>query len=257
MGTVMTVTGPISSDKLGVTLMHEHVYLDLTRDSLGSNTLLNDAELAYQELSLYKQAGGVTIVDQTTGGLRGHDHDLLPVKHALAIKEMSIRTGLNIVLGSGWYREPYYDKKLYRMKTDEIAEDLVRDVTEGIDGTDVRAGLLGEIGAHFTWISPVEERVLRAVARAQKKTNLSVATHALYWSHGLDQLDILVEEGVDPRRVIIGHAHSHPYHEYHAEITRRGAFVSFDRMGLTSEYDHKNHLQLIDQYLLLKAFINI
>ena len=67
---------------------------------LGRNSLLNDPELAYRELLLYKQAGGVTVVDQTTGGLRGHDHDITPTKHALAIREMARRVGLQIVLGA-------------------------------------------------------------------------------------------------------------------------------------------------------------
>ena len=181
--------------------MHEHIFLDLTRDVLGRNSMLNDPELAYRELSLYKKAGGVTLVDQTTGGLRGHDHDITPTKHAVAIREMAQRVGLQIVLGAGWYREPYYERRLWRAKTDQIAEELERDVTHGIDGTDVRAGLLGEIGSHFTWISPVEERVFRAVARAHRRTGVTIATHALNSPVGLDQLDILQEEGVDPRRV--------------------------------------------------------
>ena len=247
MGTVMTVTGPISSEQLGLTLMHEHVFSDLTRDVSGRNSMLNDPELAYRELMRYKDAGGVTLVDQTTGGLRGHDHDLLPVKHAIAVRQMAERTGLNIVLGAGWYREPYYEKRLYRMKTDQIAEELINDITKGIEGTDVRAGILGEIGAHYTWVSPVEERVFRAVARAHKSTGVTIATHALNWSVGLDQLDILGEEGVDPRRVVIGHCQSHPYHEYHAEIAGRGAFVSFDRMGTINEYEHETVFNLIRQ----------
>ena len=250
MATVMTVTGPIQSDQLGFTLIHEHVYLDLTRDfGMSQNYLLNDPDLAYRELMLYRNAGGATLVDQTTGGLRRNDHDILMVTHALAVREMAERTGLNIILGAGWYREPYYEQRLYRMKTDQIAEELVRDVTTGIEGTDVRAGLLGKIGAHFTWVSPVEERVFRAVARAHKKTGLTIATHAVYWSVGLDQLDILQEEGVDPRRVIIGHSHSHPYLDYHAEIARRGAFVSFDDMGNRDQYGHETYIRLIKQIL--------
>jgi len=245
MGTVMTVTGPIPSDRLGFTLVHEHVFLDLTRDVSGKMSLLNDPELAYRELMRYKDAGGVTLVDQTTGGLRGHDHDILPVKHALAVRAMAERTGLQIVLGAGWYREPYYDRRLYRARTDQIAEELVRDLTEGIEGTDVRAGLLGEIGAHFTWVSPVEERVFRAVARAQKRTGVSIATHALHSPVGLDQLDILEEEGVDLRRVIVGHCQSYPYHAYHAEIARRGAYVSFDRLGVINDYEHETMIRLI------------
>lgn len=245
MATVMTVTGPVPADRLGFTLAHEHVFLDLTRDVAGKMSLLNDPELAYRELMRYKEAGGVTLVDQTTGGLRGHDHDLLPVKHALAIRAMAQRTGLQIVLGAGWYREPYYDRRLYRAKTEQIAEELVRDLTEGIDGTDVRAGLLGEIGAHFTWVSPVEERVFRAVARAQQRTGVSIATHALHSPVGLDQLDILEDEGVDLRRVVVGHCQSYPDHEYHTAIARRGAYVSFDRLGVPNEYEHETMLRLI------------
>jgi phosphotriesterase-related protein len=106
----MTVTGPVAARDLGFTLVHEHIFLDLTRDVSGGNSLLNDPELAYRELSLYKKAGGVTLVDQTTGGLRGHDHDITPTKHALAIREIARRVGLQIVLGAGWYREPYYER---------------------------------------------------------------------------------------------------------------------------------------------------
>ena len=82
MATVMSVKGPIDADKMGINSIHEHIFLDLSRDAAGRDSMLNDQELAYQELVQYKQAGGTTIVDQTTGGLRGHDHDILPVTHA-------------------------------------------------------------------------------------------------------------------------------------------------------------------------------
>ena len=145
------------------------------------------------------------LVDLTSGGLRENDHIMFPGKtHAEAVQDMAKRTGLNVVLGCGWYRESYYDRSLWRKKTDEIAEDLVRDVTEGIDGTTVKAGIIGEIGAHFNWVSPVEERVHRAAARAQKKTGLTLVTHSTRGPVGLDQLDIIAEEGVDLRRVVLG-----------------------------------------------------
>ncbi len=231
MATVMTVKGPVSADKLGFTLPHEHLFLDLMRDNWSGNNFLNDPELTYLELMRYKNAGGVTLVDQTSGGLTHNDQYLLPVKHPLAVRAMAERTGLNIILGCGWYRETYYDRSLWRKKTDEIAEEIERDVEEGIEGTDVRAGIIGEIGAHFTWLSPVEERVLRAAGRAQKRTGVLLTTHATRSAVGLDQLDILEEEGVDLRRVAIGHPQSHAFFDYHAEIARRGAWISFDNMG--------------------------
>jgi phosphotriesterase-related protein len=240
MGTVMTVTGPVPAEKLGYTLMHEHLFLDLSADYWDNNRFLRDPELTQQELERYKRAGGVSLVDQTNRGL-GRD--------PLAVKEMAERTGLNIILGSGWYREPFYEPYLNRWKTDQIAEQIVRDVTEGIDDTGVRAGIIGEIGAHATWVSPVEERVLRAAARAQKKTGVLLTLHATRAPVGLDQLDILTEEGVDLRRVVVGHVQSYPYHSYHAEIVRRGASLTFDRMGVPIEFERQRNIRLIRELI--------
>ena len=245
MGKIMSVTGPISSDKLGFTSIHEHIFLDLTKDKWGTNSLLNDFQLAHEELMLYKKAGGQTIIDQTTGGLRGHDHELFPYKHSLAIRKISQSTGINIILGTGWYREPYYDKHIYSNKTDQLAEELVNDVEKGIEGTDVKAGILGEIGTHFTWMSAAEERVFRAVARAHNKTGVPIATHALNCPVGLAQLDIFQEEKVDLRKVIIGHCQTWPDKDYHLALAKRGAFLAFDRMGVINEYDKNLTFDLI------------
>ena len=111
---------------------------------------------------------------------------------------MAERTGLNVILGSGWYRETYYWPYAYQTKTSRLAEDIVTELTVGIDGTDVRAGIIGEIGCRRTRISAAEERMLRAAARAHKETGVTIATSALRGPSGLEQLDILEEEGVDP-----------------------------------------------------------
>ena len=253
---VMTVTGPITGDQLGFTLTHEHIFLDLMRDTWDGKGYLNDPEIAEAELKRYKDAGGVTIVDQTSGGLRENDQDLLfdedlnHLKHAVAVRDMAVKTGLNVVLGCGWYRETYYEQRLWRMRTDAIAEEMVRDLTEGIDGTDVRAGFIGEIGAHFNWLSAIEERVLRAAARAQMKTGVALGTHATRGPQGLEQLDVLQQEGVDPKRVVVGHSGGFPIHRYHREIAERGAYISFDRMGnLTgaTDFERARTLNLIKE----------
>ncbi len=235
-GTVMTVCGPVPADQLGFTLIHEHLLLDLMRDAWIGNHILNDPDLAALELQQYRDAGGVTLVDQTNRGL---------AQDPLAVKSIAERTGVQVILGCGWYRETYYEAYLNRWKTDQVADQMVADITEGIDGTGVRAGIIGEIGAHATWVSPAEERVLRAAGRAHKRTGLTITLHATRGPHGLDMLDILRDEGVDPRRVVVGHAQSYPEFEYHAEIARRGAFISFDRMGATNDYDLQKNLRLV------------
>ncbi len=238
---VMTVTGPVTPDDLGFTLIHEHIFLSLLMDHLDTDRVLDDPGAARTELQRYKDAGGVTLVDQTNRGLEQQPE---------AVRQMALETGLLVVLGCGWYREPFYEQRLYRESASQIADEMIRDMREGIDGSCVRAGLIGELGAHETWISPVEERVLRAGARAHLQTDVTIATHGLFAPVGLDQLDILEEEGVDPRRVIVGHAHDYPEHEYHAEIARRGAFVSFDGMSdrnrFLLERDLRNIKKIVD-----------
>lgn len=247
MSEITTVLGPIDSSKLGFTLMHEHIFLDARLDVWLHDRLLADKELAYQELILYKQAGGTTIVDQTNGGLRGTN--ILRQRHPLEIQEISRKTGINIILGSGWYREPYYDKSLWRLKTDEISEQIINEINVGIEGTQIKSGIIGEIGAHFNYISPVEERVLRAAARAQKKTGLAISTHQGAGIVALDQLDILEEEGVDLRTVIISHANINPDHDYHMQIINRGAFVSFEGIGTKNSFESKREMKLIGQII--------
>ena len=158
---------------------------------------------------------------------------------------MAKRTGLNIILGSGWYRETYYWPYVHQTTTDQIAADIERELTEGIDGTDVKAGIIGEIGCRRPWISAAEERMLRAAARAHKKTGATIATSCLRGPTGRDQLNILEEEGVDPSRVVIGYAHMYPNADYHEELARRGAFISFEHQGHKKEYQQRKEIGLI------------
>ncbi len=226
---VMTVTGPVAAEQLGVTLPHEHVFLDLTREYRG-NGLLNDADLAASELQRYVDAGGRTLVDVTTGGLNGDPAGL---------RDMAERTGLQIVRGAGFYRRAYFPPELDELSTDAVADLIVRDIEEGTDG--VRAGIIGEIGCDRV-ITALEERSFRAAARAHRRTGLTITTHAARWPVGIAQLDLLAEEGVDPSRVVIGHCDMVPDHRYHLEVARRGAWVQFDTVQGVHEWDVEQRL---------------
>jgi phosphotriesterase-related protein len=227
--TVMTVTGPVPAEQLGVTLPHEHVYLDLTREYRGDG-LLNDPALAESELRTYAEAGGRTLVDVTTVGLRGDPAGL---------RSLSESTGLHIVRGAGFYRRAYYPPDLDELPTDAVADLIVADIEAGSDG--VRAGIIGEIGCD-RYLSAVEERVFRAAARAHRRTGLTITTHAARWPVGTAQLDLLVEEGVDPHRVVIGHCDMVPDHDYHLALAERGAWVQFDTVQGVHEWDTRQRL---------------
>ena len=225
----MTVTGPVAADELGVTLPHEHVFLDLTREYRGDG-LLNDPDLAASELRRYADAGGRTLVDVTSSGLRGDP---------AALRTMAERTGLHIVRGCGYYRRAYFPPEVDELSTDALADLVVREIEEGTDG--VRAGIIGEIGCD-RYLSAVEERSFRAAARAHRRTGLTITTHAARWPVGGAQLDLLAEEGVDPARVVIGHCDMVPDHDYHLEIARRGAWVQFDTVQGVHEWDTEQRI---------------
>jgi len=225
---IMTVSGPVAAQQLGVVLPHEHVFIDLVSEYRG-NGLLNDEYLACEELGALRAAGGSTLVDLTLDEI-GRD--------PAALRRASEATGISIVMGCGHYRDPYLDRAWFdRTSVDAIAEELVADITEGVRGTGVRAGIIGEIGADRGYISAAEERSFRAAARAHARTGLTISTHAARWPVGTAQLKLLNEEGVDPRRVIVGHTDSVPIPEYHLALVRQGCYVSFDSIGTGSPHD--------------------
>ncbi|MYD11473.1 MAG: phosphotriesterase [Chloroflexi bacterium] len=219
---IQTVRGAIEPDALGRALMHEHVICDIYRVTGRLNELLNDEALAVAELKLLRQAGGAGLVDVTTPDL-GRDPE--------ALRRIAEATGLHIIMGSGWYRQPFYPPEIDRLPTNQLADIIIAELTEGVAGTGIRAGIIGEIGVDLDYASAQEERVLRAAARAQKATGAPLTTHASMYPVGLAQLDILRDEGVDLNRVIIGHCDTYLDQDYHLAILEAGAYAQFDTVG--------------------------
>ncbi len=228
MAHVQTVLGPIPASELGFTLPHEHTvcYLWQIPGRWDYWELTPDEDILTAEIDVLRRLGGTCLVDQTPVGI-GRDPRWL--------RRLSERTGLHIVMGGGWSREAYYppEARIDRRSVDELADVLVAEAAEGVDGTGIRPGIFGEIGTDKPWVSALEERVFRAVGRAAVRTGLAVATHAVMSDVGLAQLRILEDEGVDPERVVIGHADSYPSLDYHLEIVRRGANLEFDFLGMS------------------------
>jgi phosphotriesterase-related protein len=222
MTAIWTVLGPVEPAALGRTLMHEHVLCDFYRVSGLLDQLLNDEALAIAELDLLMQVGGSALVECTTIDL-GRD--------VATLRSISRQSGVCIVASTGWYRELYYPPEIDRLTIADLANLMVGELTEGIAGTESRAGIIGEIGVNLDYATAQEERVLRAAARAQRRTGAPISTHASMYPVGLVQLDILEEEGVDLSRVIIGHADTYLNLAYHHEILKTGAYVAFDTIG--------------------------
>lgn len=207
---------------MGVTLPHEHVFTDLYEITMNSHLILSDPEVARYELGFFKECGGSTIVDQTVHGL-GPDPE--------ALREVARDVGINIIAGTGFYWEKFHPPWLRDMTDRDIVAMLVKDLTEGFYGTDVRAGILGEIGTHHRRVSPAEERVIRACAVAQRETGVPISTHALFTRIGMEQVRLFEEAGANLDKLVIGHVDTTPDVDYHLELLRRGVWIAYDAIG--------------------------
>jgi phosphotriesterase-related protein len=213
---------------------------NLKRASHRLEGLMNNEALIVEELAAFRRAGGRSLVDLTNHGM-GRD--------PLAMRRIADATGINVIAGCGWYRQAHYDDSVDRTSTADLAAEIVRDLTIGMDGTDIRAGIIGEIGTEEDYLTAAEERVFRAAARAHKQTGAAITTHAMGYPVGLVQLDLLEEEGVDSRRVVIGHCDHYLDLGYHEAIIRRGAYVEYDNLGHETSYPDRLKLPLLLELL--------
>ena len=225
-GSVMTVMGPVAADQLGFTLPHEHIYCTLRHADYRYDVAdqFVDEDVMAAEVSAFAELGGATIFD-----LSVPDNGRSPER----LRTLSERTGIHFVMGCGWYRGNYYlpEERIDRRPADELAEELVREITMGVGDTGIRPGVIGEIGSEKDWVSPAEERVLRAVARAHKATGLAIgALHAI-GPVAPEQLTILEEEDVDMMRVAVAHCDAYPHLGYLLGLLERGVYIMFDNCG--------------------------
>jgi predicted metal-dependent phosphotriesterase family hydrolase len=227
MAHVQTVLGPIDPASLGFVLPHEHTQIALWH-AAGRHDywqLTRDEPVILEELTAFRDAGGTGLVDLTLPGV-GRDPDWLVT--------VARGSGLHVVMGCGWYRGMHYPPEalIDRRSVDALADELVREVEEGVGASGVRPGIIGEIGTDKPWLTAQEERVHRAAARAARRTGLAITTHGVMSDVGLAQLRVFDEEGVDLSRVVIGHSDSYPHLDHYLAIVDRGASVEFDFLGM-------------------------
>lgn len=252
MNAVRTVCGDIPRSKLGVVSTHEHVLLDLTafyrerpvpgiknpaeqkvemwnlgvlsRDcyALRDNLILDDEALQSSELNYFRDAGGNTIVDASLPGIG---------RNPLALRRISEKTGLNIVMGTGFYVGETHPKALEGMSEEQIADIMIGEIRCGAENTGVRAGYIGEIGVSEIF-DERERKVLRAAAAAQRETAVAVNVHINPWTtNGIEAADILIKTGVPAERICISHIDVENREDYVFQLLSKGVYVEFDNFG--------------------------
>ena len=243
---VQTVLGPVDSSTITQVLPHEHL-LSLTPGpwlSGGPHSPSSDrpdVDKGYSQrfaddqvttavgaLGHLNALGINTVVDLSPYGVVGRDDHGANV---VLLRRIAEATGLNIVTGTAVYLESFSPPWTISATLSELTERFIADITTGIDGTDIKAGILGEQATSLNHITPHEEKCLRAAGRAQRETGLTLYTHTTHGSMALEQIAILRQEGCELGRVIIGHVDTHPDTDYVRDVLRTGVNVAFDTIG--------------------------
>jgi phosphotriesterase-related protein len=229
MAVVATVRGPIDVGELGTTLMHEHVFI--TSPDVRQNFPVEwheDREVtnAVERLDELKAVGVDTLVDLTVVGLG---------RNIAMVRRVAARTDLNIVVATGLYTfdeiPMFFHVRDLLGDPDALTRLFVRDVTEGILDTGVKAAILKCV-TDQKGVTPGVERVLRAAAAAHRTTGAPISTHTHAPSRrGLEQQTIFESEGVDLRRIVIGHSGDTTDLTYLEELMARGSYIGMDRFG--------------------------
>ena len=253
-GRVQTVLGLISPEDLGITLPHEHILVDVTccfeEPTTSSDKLLAhqplslenigwiryrifgnlddlqlvDEQLAEREALRYKYSSGDSIVDMTSVGMG---------RNPLALARISRSTGLNIIMGAG-----YYIKQAKNLTEEIMTEQIIRDVMIGVGNTGIRSGIIGEVGID-AWPMRDWERVsLRATAQAQKQTGAAVNIHPGRSPESpFEIIEVLETEGADINRVAISHIERTIFdHDTRVKLAKTGCYLEYDLFSLEGWY---------------------
>ena len=263
-GKVQTVLGPLEPERLGKTITHEHIFIDFQkpahlkgvvegqhRDITNAtdmslyvepfsmknlsavrngvapnrdNLYLTDIEDAIEEVLHFKRAGGSTIVDVTPIFLGRDPRALVQVANA---------TGLNIIMGAGYYQKQFYPPDFDSWTLEQMTDTIIGDVAVGAEGTDVRSGVIGEVGINGNPLVANEMKSIRAAARAARATGAPISFHVGgYMEEKFKVIDAVAAEGVDPRRIIMGHSNGIATDlAFMKRLLDRGVYIQFDTFG--------------------------
>ncbi|WP_240229302.1 phosphotriesterase family protein [Devosia lacusdianchii] len=224
MKQLFTTLGPRSKDQLGIILPHEHVFVDLRTPDQPGYAEADEADvvaLMAPQIEAIKAQGVTALVECSTGGVgRRADMDLA----------VSLATNFPIVVPTGNYREPWIPEWVGRASEGELEAWMLRELNEGMDDTGVQAGWI-KLSAGDDGITRLEERILRAAARAARATGAVIGSHTIKGRVVMDQLDIIEGEGYTASRFISIHTQAEPDFEMHKAVAARGAWIEYDNIG--------------------------
>ena len=208
--------------KDGYTLMHEHIFIDLSGVKKLDDCRLDCKNETIEEFKeLYKN--GVRNITEVTNTGMGRDINY--------IKEVSEKSGINVICATGFYKEPFYPEFVYEKNEKELSEIMKREILEGIDETGVKAGIIGEIGSSKDKITETELKVFKSAIITHLETGIPITTHTSLGTMGHEQVKLFKKYKVNLDKIVIGHVDLSGNIEYILKMLYDGVYVEFDTIG--------------------------
>jgi phosphotriesterase-related protein len=249
--------------------MHEHVLCDITPPDLAiqggpeveitlgnvweigyhwvkhlGNHRLNQEQIAIQELRRMREVGGQSLVDLTCVETK---------RNPLGLRRVAEEAGINIVMGCGHYIKDFLSPEFAKTSVDTLAQELISEILVGVDGTDIRAGIIGEIGCSYPWTEEERRSMLAAVA-AQQETGATLSVHPGRNPEAPREIiQFIRDAGGDQTRTIIGHIDRTIFElDGVLRLADTGCVIEYDFFGIESSYYPFQEIDLPNDAIRLK-----
>jgi phosphotriesterase-related protein len=206
----------------GITYMHEHTTIDLSRVKKIDDTNLNCFEETLKEFKELYDKGVRNIVDVTNLDMR---------RNPLYVQKVAEESGINIVQATGFYTEKFLPNLVVEGTVTDLATLMIKEIQEGIAETDIKAEIIGEIGSSKDGWTANEMKVFEAAVIAHKETGVPITTHTTLGTNGHEQVQFFNDHNVDPTAVVIGHVDLSGNLDYILKMLEQGVYVEFDTIG--------------------------
>lgn len=239
-------------DPTGYTYAHEHLHIDLSGFKNNLDCRLDQYDLICQEMRDLRAAGVSNIIEMTNRYMGRNPQFLLDIMRD---------SGMNVVACTGYYQDAFFPEHVTTHSVAQLAQEMVDEIVIGIDGTALKAGIIAEIGSSEGAITPREEKVFIAAARAHNETGRPISTHTSFSTMGLEQLALLKAQGVDLSRVVVGHCDLKDNLDNILRMIDLGAYVQFDTIGKNNYYPDEKRIGMLhalrDRGLLNRVMLSM
>ncbi|NUH54926.1 phosphotriesterase-related protein [Citrobacter portucalensis] len=225
-------------DPTGYTWVHEHLHIDLSGFKNNLDCRLDQYDLICQEMKDLRALGVSNIIEMTNRYMGRNPQFML---------DLMRETGINVVACTGYYQDAFFPEHVAARSVEQLAQEMVDEIVIGIDGTELKAGIIAEIGSSEGVITPLEEKVFIAAARAHIETGRPISTHTSFSTMGVEQLVLLQAHGVDLSRVTVGHCDLKDNLDNILRMIDLGAYVQFDTIGKNNYYPDENRIGMLHE----------